>query len=58
LEEELLTRTQNAPLSLDAELEYRTPAQPGAKRILASGDRRWIVSEDGEVHASLLISAA
>lgn len=57
-EEELLTGDDPVdPEPLDVELEYRTPAQPGAKRVLTSGDRRWIVG-DAEVHASLLISAA
>jgi acyl-ACP thioesterase len=58
-EEELLTGNGTAdPERLDVELEYRTPAQPGGKRILASGDRRWIVGADADVHASLLIGAA
>jgi acyl-ACP thioesterase len=40
---------------LDAEIEYRAPAQPGDKLILGRGDRRWIAGEDGEVHASILL---
>jgi acyl-ACP thioesterase len=40
---------------LDAEIEYRTPAQPGEKLILGSGDRRWIADGGGEVHASVLL---
>jgi len=52
LEEELLTGGDPDPERLDAELEYRAPAQPGAKRVLRAGDRRWIVG-DGEVHASI-----
>jgi acyl-ACP thioesterase len=51
LEEELLAGPD--PERLDVELEYRAPAQPGDKRVLASGDRRWIVGTDGELHASL-----
>lgn len=53
LEEELLARPD--PEWLDVELEYRTPAQAGAKRVLTQGDRRWIVGDDGELHASMLI---
>jgi acyl-ACP thioesterase len=50
LEEELLAGPE--PERLDVELEYRTPAQPGDKRVLSSGERRWIVGTDGELHAS------
>ncbi|MGP0049684.1 MAG: acyl-[acyl-carrier-protein] thioesterase [Solirubrobacteraceae bacterium] len=52
LEEELLTGGDPDPERFDAELEYRAPAQPGTKRVLRAGDRRWIVG-DGEVHASI-----
>ena len=51
LEEELLTGT--TPERLDVELEYRAPAQPGAQRVLAEGERRWIVGGDDAVHASI-----
>jgi acyl-ACP thioesterase len=54
LEEELLAGPE--PERLDVELEYRTPAQPGDKRVLRSGDWRWIVATDGEPHASFLIT--
>ncbi len=50
LEEELLAGPE--PERLDVELEYRAPAQPGDKRVLRSGERRWIVGTDGELHAS------
>lgn len=53
LEEELLAGED--PVRLDAELEYRVPAQPGLKRVLRRGDRRWIVGEAGEIHASLVL---
>ena len=56
LEEELLAGGP-IPTRLDVELEYRAPAQPGDKRVLAAGDRRWIVAADGELHASFLIAA-
>jgi acyl-ACP thioesterase len=52
LEEELLAEPSPEPERLDVELEYRTPAQPGDKRVLRSGDRRWIMGTDGELHAS------
>lgn len=58
LEEELL----GAPMELaqiDAELEFRMPAQPGTKRILVSGARRWITEPDSdEVYASTVLMNA
>jgi acyl-ACP thioesterase len=54
LEEELLAGPE--PEHLDVDLEYRTPAQPGDKRMLRSGERRWIVGADDEVHASFEIA--
>jgi acyl-ACP thioesterase len=54
LEEELLARPEQ-PEELDVEIEFRTPAQPGDKRILRDGTRRWIVGDDGETHASFAI---
>jgi acyl-ACP thioesterase len=63
LEEELLQRrpsTEDPPLPLDVELEYRAPAQPGAMRWVADGPARWIVGNDeagaDEVHASFLLA--
>ncbi len=56
LEDELLTGNGPDPDGLDAEIEFRTPAQPGAKLVLSSGERRWIVGDGGEVHASILIA--
>jgi acyl-ACP thioesterase len=53
LEEELLAGPD--PASIDVEIEFRSPAQPGDKRILASGQRRWITGTDGESHASVLL---
>jgi len=55
LEDELLRSSQELA-QIDAEIEYRVPAQPGTKRILASGARRWI-TEPGtdEIHASTLL---
>ncbi len=56
VEEELLRSAD--PERLDAEMEYRSPAQPGEKLVLRNGNRRWIVSPEGEVHASALLVAA
>jgi acyl-ACP thioesterase len=56
LEEELL-RGGDVD-SLDVEIEFRTPAQPGDKRIVSDDGRRWILAEDGEVHASIAIAAS
>jgi len=57
LEEELL-RSGGADLdSIDFEIEYRSPAQPGDTHVLRDGDRRWIVNPDGETHASLIIAS-
>jgi acyl-ACP thioesterase len=58
LEDELLTRGDPEPEEADVEIEFRAPAQPGVKRILEHGDHRWIVGDDGEVHASLVIAAS
>lgn len=54
LEEELLR--QGDPTSIDLEIEYRSPAQPGEQRLLLRGARRWIVSAGGEMHASIILS--
>jgi acyl-ACP thioesterase len=55
LEEELLG-AGDEPERIDVELEYRTPAQPGPKLVLADRDRRWILGPGGELHASFAIS--
>ncbi len=54
-EEELLTEGADLE-ALDAEMEFRTPMQPGERTIIRDQDRRWIVGEGEEVHASLLLS--
>jgi acyl-ACP thioesterase len=56
LEHELLNGEEPDPAAIDVEMEFRTPAQPGDKSVLRSGERRWIVGDDGEVHASILIA--
>lgn len=57
LEDELV-RDGEDPATLDAELEFRTPAQPGRFDVVAAGDRRWIVADGGDVHASIALGAA
>ena len=54
LEEELLQGPRE-PERLDAEIEYRTPSQPGEKVVLRAGARRWIASADGVTHASIAL---
>ena len=59
LEEELLEEEvlEDCELeSIDVEIEYRSPSQPGEKLVLREGARRWIISPDGEMHASLLVA--
>jgi acyl-ACP thioesterase len=53
LEDELL-RGEDLD-SIDVEIEYRSPAQAGEMLVLCHDARRWIVSPDGETHASLII---
>jgi acyl-ACP thioesterase len=53
LEEELLLGPE--PDRVDAELEFRSPCQPGEKVLLRDGPRRWILSAEGENHASILV---
>jgi acyl-ACP thioesterase len=58
LEDELLGSAGELTQA-DAEIEFRTPAQPGPMRILASGPRRWIVDPDsGEIYASTVLMNA
>jgi acyl-ACP thioesterase len=54
LEDELVAGEE--PAAADVELEFRTPAQPGAFRVVAEGARRWIVGDGGTVHASLALA--
>lgn len=57
LEEELLLRDDD-PASIDVEIEYRSPAQPGEQRVLREGAWRWIVGAGGETHASIIVGSA
>jgi hypothetical protein len=51
--EETLARGPE-PESLDAEVEFREPAQPGTAVVLRENDGMlWIAAEDGRVHASV-----
>ena len=55
VEEELLAGPD--PDRLDAEVEYRAPAQPGHKRVIRDGAYRFIVGDDGELHASVRLGS-
>ncbi|MFL5822665.1 MAG: acyl-[acyl-carrier-protein] thioesterase [Solirubrobacteraceae bacterium] len=55
LEEELLAGPE--PEQIDAEIEFRTPCQPGEKQLLRHGSRRWIVA-GLQTHASILVADA
>jgi acyl-ACP thioesterase len=54
VEEELLVKDAE-PDSIDLEIEYRSPAQPGEMRVLRQDSRRWIVSPEGDTYASIII---
>ena len=55
LEDELLGADGELE-QVDAELEFRTPAQPGPMLILASGGRRWIADpESRDIYASAVL---
>jgi acyl-ACP thioesterase len=56
LEEELLGRSD--PERIDAEIEYRTPGQPGAVRVVRNGSRRWILDGDGATLASIVVAGS
>lgn len=55
LEEELLLDGPE-PSTLDAEMEFRTPAQPGPKLMLREGKMRWIVEPSAATHASVAVA--
>jgi acyl-ACP thioesterase len=56
LEEQLLREPE--PERLDVEIEFRVPAQPGDKVVLHDRNRLWILGDEDEVHASIVISAS
>ena len=51
LEEELAAGPE--PDSIDAEVEYRDPAEAGEAVLLRHGSSLWIAAADGSLHASL-----
>jgi acyl-ACP thioesterase len=55
LEAELLAAPE--PATLDAEIEFRAPAQPGRFDVLAADGHRWIAAPAGDVHASIALAA-
>jgi acyl-ACP thioesterase len=55
LEEELLAGPEPDPTRIDAEIEYRAPAQAGDYRLRSEGEWRWILSPGGELHASMVL---
>jgi hypothetical protein len=50
--EELFAQARE-PESVDLEIEFREPAQPGAAQILRAGPMLWVTGTDGAVHASV-----
>lgn len=54
LEEELIEDGELS--SIDVEIEYRSPGQPGDAVVVRNGACRWIVSPRGETYASLLVA--
>lgn len=42
------------PDAIDAEIEFREPAQPGDALVLRGDGALWITAEDGRVHASVV----
>ena len=57
LEEELLSGGPE-PTSIDVEVEFRAPAQPGIKLVTGRGAWRWIQDEHGELHASIRVNSS
>jgi len=53
--EERLAAVGAEPEALDAEIEYRDAAQPGPARVAHTDDTLWITSDDGLVHASIVV---
>jgi acyl-ACP thioesterase len=52
---EPVEETLGEPHELDAEIEFREPAQPGPALVLRdAGGSTWITAEDGRVHASVV----
>lgn len=51
---EPVEETLGDPAALDAEVEFREPAQPGSAVILRGDGALWITAADGRVHASVV----
>jgi acyl-ACP thioesterase len=51
---EAVEETLGEPESLDAEIEFREPAQPGTALVVRSDQMMWVTAEDGRVHASFV----
>jgi acyl-ACP thioesterase len=51
--EEELAATDTEPASVDAEIEFREPAQPGVAAVVRGDGALWIAAPDGTVHASI-----
>ena len=60
LDDELIAPAEGETERLVAEIEYRTPAQPGVKRLLSDGAHRWLVdpADGSAVHASMVVGRA
>jgi acyl-ACP thioesterase len=62
LEDALIAQEQGQGqglLALDAEVEFRLPAQPGLMNVVTDGERRWLVEpEAGEIYASIVVRNA
>jgi acyl-ACP thioesterase len=54
LEEDLAAGSD--PESIDAEIEYRDPAQAGEVTLLREGSSIWIAGPEGAIHASLIVA--
>lgn len=51
---EPVEQTLGDPDAVDAEIEFREPAQPGDVQLLRGDDALWIAARDGRVHASVV----
>jgi len=54
LEEDLAAGEE--PDSIDAEVEYRDPAEAGDAAVLRSGSSLWVAGTSGDLHASILVA--
>ena len=50
--------TLGDPGSVDAEIEFREPAQAGAAVLLHGDQVTWVTAEDGRVHASVIVGGS